>query len=181
MNKQTKTTARGLSLLLGLLLVLGLFSGCAGTEGSSASSGAASGSAVSSAASPAADGSSSAADGSSLAADSSSSAAGGSSSEVSASAKTIALQVVHKDGSKKDFTITTEAENLRATLEQEKLVEGEESEFGLFVKTVDGETVNDADQEWWCLTKGGEMWNNGVDTTEISDGDAYEFTFTVGY
>ena len=89
--------------------------------------------------------------------------------------------MVHKDGSKKDFTITTEAENLRAALEQEKLVEGEESEFGLFVKTVDGETVNDADQEWWCLTKGGEMWNNGVDTTEISDGDAYEFTFTVGY
>lgn len=167
MNKQTKTTARGLSLLLGLLLVLGLFSGCAGAEGSSASSGAASGSAVSSAASPAADSPSSVAD--------------GSSSEVSASTKTIALQVVHKDGSKKDFTITTEAENLRAALEQEKLVEGEESEFGLFVKTVDGETVNDADQEWWCLTKGGEMWNNGVDTTEISDGDAYEFTFTVGY
>ena len=73
------------------------------------------------------------------------------------------------------------AENLREALEQEKLAEGEESSFGLFVKTVDGETVDDGNQEWWCLTKGGEMWNYGVDDTKIADGDAFEFTFTEGY
>ena len=44
-----------------------------------------------------------------------------------------------------------------------------------------GETVDDANQEWWCLTKGGEMWNYGADATELSDGDTYELTFTVGY
>ena len=70
---------------------------------------------------------------------------------------------------------------LREALEQEKLAEGEESSFGLFVKTVDGETVDDGNQEWWCLTKGGEMWNYGVDDTKIADGDAFEFTFTEGY
>ena len=43
------------------------------------------------------------------------------------------------------------------------------------------ETVDDANQEWWCLTKGGEMWNYGADATELSDGDTYELTFTVGY
>ena len=99
----------------------------------------------------------------------------------SVSAKTITLTVVHKDKSENSFTISTEAENLREALEQEKLAEGEESSFGLFVKTVDGETVDDGNQEWWCLTKGGEMWNYGVDDTKIADGDAFEFTFTEGY
>lgn len=95
--------------------------------------------------------------------------------------KEITFQVVHGDGSTKDFTISTTASNLREALEGEGLIAGDESSYGLFVKTVDGETVDDANQEWWCLTKGGEMWNYGVDDTEISDGDAFEFTFTVGY
>ena len=47
--------------------------------------------------------------------------------------------------------------------------------------TVDGETVNESNQEWWCLTKGGEMHNYGVDDTEIADGEHYEFVFTVGW
>lgn len=95
--------------------------------------------------------------------------------------KTITFTVVHKDGSSKDFTIKTDADNLRSALEQEKLVEGEEGDYGLYVKTVDGETVDDANEEWWCLTKGGEQVNTGVDDTKIADGEAYEFTFTTGY
>ncbi|MBQ5987536.1 MAG: DUF4430 domain-containing protein, partial [Clostridia bacterium] len=80
-----------------------------------------------------------------------------------------------------EISIRTDAETLRGALEQESLIAGDEGEYGLFVKTVDGETADDAKQEWWCLTKGGEMWMNGVDTTEIADGDAYEFTLTVGW
>lgn len=126
---------KGLALLLGLLLVMGIFAGCGDSPASPASGG----------------------------------------------AKEITLQVVHGDGSTKDFSISTDKGNLREALEQEGLVEGEESEFGLFVKTVDGETADDANQEWWCLTKGGEMWTEGVDSTELADGDAFEFTLTVGY
>ena len=95
--------------------------------------------------------------------------------------KTITLQVMHGDGTSKDFQIETNKGNLREALEEEGLIAGDEGDFGLFVKTVDGETVDDANQEWWCLTKGGEMWSNGVDSTEIADGDAFEFTLTVGY
>lgn len=96
-------------------------------------------------------------------------------------AKNITVKVVHKDGSEKEFAIAAEGETLREALEQEKLVEGEESEYGLFVKTVDGETVDDGNQEWWCLTKGGEQVNTGVDGVKIADGDVYELTLTVGY
>lgn len=95
--------------------------------------------------------------------------------------KTIAVQVVHGDGSTKDFSVSTDAEYLRGALEQEGLVSGTESEYGLFVTTVDGETADDAAQEWWCFTKGGESLMTGVDTTPIADGERYEITLTVGW
>ena len=66
-------------------------------------------------------------------------------------------------------------------LEQEGLVAGEESEYGLFVKTVDGYTADDSNQEWWCFTKNGESLTTGVDTTPIADGEHFEATLTVGY
>ena len=96
--------------------------------------------------------------------------------------KTIAVEVVHKDGSSKDFSIQTDAENLRGALEQQEgLIAGSESEYGLFVETVDGETADSNAQEWWCFTKGGEMLMTGVDDTMIADGEHYEVTFTVGW
>ena len=94
---------------------------------------------------------------------------------------TIAVSVTHGDGSVKDFSISTDAENLRGALEQEDLIAGEESQYGLYVKTVDGETVDDAKQEWWCFTKGGEMMMTGVDDSMIADGENYEIVFTVGW
>lgn len=105
----------------------------------------------------------------------------GPANDADSSAKTITVTVVHGDGSTKDFSISTDAEFLRGALEQEQLASGDESEYGLFVKTVDGETADDANQEWWCFTKGGEMLNTGVDDTPIADGDTYEITLTVGY
>ena len=96
--------------------------------------------------------------------------------------KTITLEVIHGDGSTASFTVSSEAENLRAALEQvDGLIEGEDSAYGLMVSTVDGETADYArDQSWWCLTKDGEWIDTGVDSTMISDGEHYEFTYTVG-
>ena len=102
--------------------------------------------------------------------------------EGTAGGKTITVEVVHGDGSTKEVSIETESENLRGALEQEEgLVEGEESEYGLFVQTVDGETVDSTKEEWWCFTKGGEALMTGVDDTMIADGEHNEITFTVGY
>jgi len=95
--------------------------------------------------------------------------------------KTITVDVIHKDESKKTFTIKTTEEYLRGALEQESLIKGTDSEFGLFVETVDGETVNSTNQEWWCFTQNGESLMTGADVTPIKDGDHYEITFTVGW
>ena len=88
---------------------------------------------------------------------------------------------MHGDGSSKDFPLATDAENLRGALEERQLIAGDESEYGLFVKTVDGETADDAVQQWWCFTKDGEMLMTGVDDTMIADGEHYEITLTTGW
>lgn len=146
-------TTKIISLLLALLLVCGIFAGCAGQNTSSPASGANS-SAVDSTTGSTAD---------------------------SAAVKNITVTVVHKDGSSKDFPIAASGETLREALEQEKLIEGEEGQYGLFITAADGETANSDNQEWWCVTKGGEQVNTGVDGVKIADGDKYELTLTVGY
>ena len=96
--------------------------------------------------------------------------------------KTIQVTVTHGDGSKKDFSIQTNEEFLRGALEQEKLVEGEEGEYGLYITAVDGETADEGNQEWWCINDAeGEMLATGVDDTAIQDGDSYEIVLNVGW
>ena len=96
--------------------------------------------------------------------------------------KTIAVTVVHGDESSRDFEIHTDAENLRGALEQEKLIEGSESDWGLYVMSVDGETADEAAQQWWCFNDGeGNMRETGVDSTMIRDGDRYEIVLKTGW
>ena len=100
--------------------------------------------------------------------------------ETQTGSKTITVDII-VSGETTTKTITTEAEYLRGALDQEKLISGEEDKFGLFLKTVNGVTINEANQEWWCVTRGGEAVFTGVDTTPIADGDHFEITLTVGY
>ncbi|MDD4850440.1 MAG: DUF4430 domain-containing protein [Gemmiger sp.] len=94
--------------------------------------------------------------------------------------KTLTVQVVCADATE-DFTFTTDAEFLRQALEEQKLVTGTESDYGLFVTTVNGVTADDAKQEWWCFTQNGTTLMTGVDTTPVADGDHFEITLTTGY
>lgn len=96
-------------------------------------------------------------------------------------AKTVTVEVIAGGETVQTHTIQTDAEYLRGALEQEKMVEGEESAYGLFLLTVDGITADDAKQEWWCVTKKGGQVDTGVDATPIADGDHFELTLMVGW
>lgn len=96
-------------------------------------------------------------------------------------AKEITVIVIHGDKSEKEFTYHTDAEYLGEVVVEEGLVKNDQAEFGLYVQTVDGETADGNKQQWWCLTKDGEMLMTGADTTPIQDGDEFEFTLTEGY
>lgn len=95
--------------------------------------------------------------------------------------KALTVTVVHSDGSSREFSFTTDAENLAEALVEERIVEENQSAYGLYILTADGETADEGKQEWWCLTKGGEVHMHGANDTMIADGDHYELTFTVGY
>ncbi|HZJ77521.1 MAG TPA: DUF4430 domain-containing protein [Clostridia bacterium] len=95
--------------------------------------------------------------------------------------KLITVEIVMLENDSKTVEIETDEEYLRGALEQENLIEGTESEYGLFVIAVDGVSANSANDEWWCITKGGESLMTGVDSTPIADGDNFEITLTVGY
>ena len=89
--------------------------------------------------------------------------------------KTITVQVVAGETSK-DFTIQTDAEMLGTALKEQNLIEGEQSEFGMFITVVDGIAADSSKNEYWSITKSGEMLNTGADSTPIADGDHFELT-----
>ena len=98
-----------------------------------------------------------------------------------AGGKEIGLTVVYADGTSDEMTISTSQEFLRGALEDESLIAGEESEYGMYVTTVNGVTADEGNQEWWCFTQDGETLMTGVDSTPIADGDHFEATLTVGW
>ncbi len=101
--------------------------------------------------------------------------------DVSAGKKTLTVTVVHADGTEKPFTYHTDAEFLGEVLKEEGLVQGEESEYGLFIKTVDGETaVWEENGSYWALYVGEEMAQQGADSTPVHDGDTFRLVYTVG-
>ena len=98
--------------------------------------------------------------------------------ELGEGATTITVEVTAEDKTV-TFTIHTDGTTLRQALEENSLIAGDESEYGLYVKTVDGMTADyDADGLYWAFYKSGEYLMTGVDTTEIADGEQYELVCT---
>ena len=95
--------------------------------------------------------------------------------------KDITVEVVHGDGSVRAFEVSTDAEYLGRALVEHGIVEENQSSYGLYILTADGETANEMKQEWWSLTKAGEEMMTGADEVVIADGEHYELTLTVGY
>ncbi len=95
--------------------------------------------------------------------------------------KNVTVAIVDADGNKEEKQLKTDAEYLGEALQDAKLVEGELSEYGLFIKSVNGIAADDALQQWWCITKGGADVLTGADTTPIADGDTFELTLKTGW
>ena len=56
------------------------------------------------------------------------------------------------------------------------LIDGDEGEYGLYVKTVNGITVDyNTDGKYWAFYIDGEYASSGVDATDITDGATYSF------
>lgn len=84
--------------------------------------------------------------------------------------------VVDKDGNQKSFNVNTDKKTVGEALVDAKLVEGEQGDYGLYVKTVDGTTLDyDADGYYWAFYIDSEYASTSVDQTEIKNGVSYQF------
>ena len=84
--------------------------------------------------------------------------------------------VVDKDGNETNYEIHTDKEVVGDALLDLELIAGEDGDFGLYVKTVNGITADyDVDQTYWAFYVDGEYAMSGVDATEIEDGVSYAF------
>ena len=92
----------------------------------------------------------------------------------------ISVQVeVKADDRSVTFSIKTDKATLGEALLDEKLIAGEESEYGFYVKTVNGMLADyDIDQCYWAFYRNGEYMMTSVDATPIADGEHYEFVHT---
>lgn len=101
--------------------------------------------------------------------------------ETSTGNKHITVTVVHQDGAEKQFTYDTNEEYLGPVLLAEKLVEGENSSYGLTIYVVDGERADwNENQSYWALYIGDEYATTGADSTPVNDGDSFRLVYTIG-
>ena len=89
---------------------------------------------------------------------------------------TFTFEVVSKNGEKTVFSISTNEKTVGDALLKEKLIAGEQSTYGLYVKTVNGVTLDyDTDKMYWAFYVDGEYSMTGVDAVAPTNGATYTF------
>ena len=87
---------------------------------------------------------------------------------------TFTITVVDGDGNATDFEITTTKTTVGAALLEEGLIEGEDSEYGMYIKSVNGIVADyEATGTYWSFYINGEYAMTGVDKTDITEGTDY--------
>lgn len=84
------------------------------------------------------------------------------------------------DGTVTKYEIHTDAKTVGEALLAAQLIAGDESDYGLYVTSVNGITADwDTEKAYWAFYIDGEYAQTGVDTTEIVAGTTYELVKTV--
>lgn len=91
-------------------------------------------------------------------------------------ATAFSLTVVDAEGGEIHAEIQTDRKIVGEALQELGLIGGEESPTGLYVKTVNGITLDyDKDGSYWAFYINDEYAQTGVDSTEIVEGYRYAF------
>ena len=94
--------------------------------------------------------------------------------EIGEGSKTFTTEVADQDGKAVTFTVHTDEETVGDALLKLHVVAGEASSYGLYVKTVNGVTLDyDTDGAYWAFYINGEYAMTGVDATSIEAGASY--------
>lgn len=94
--------------------------------------------------------------------------------EMGEGAVTFQLTVTDAEGKESLFQIHTDKQTVGEALVELGMVEGEDGEYGLYIKTVNGVTVDyDTDGKYWAFYVNGEYATKSVDQTEVAEGASY--------
>ena len=95
--------------------------------------------------------------------------------------KTFYFEVTSADGETSSYTIHTNQETVGGALVDLQLIDGDPGDYGLYVKTVCGETLDyDLDGYYWAFYVNSEYAMTGVDATAIEEGATYSFAAEAG-
>ena len=89
------------------------------------------------------------------------------------------LTVTDLDGTRKEFVVKTDKKNVADALVEVGLVSGENSEYGLYIKVVNGITADySVDGSYWSLLVNGEMSMVGASSVSVAEGLRVELKLT---
>ncbi len=84
------------------------------------------------------------------------------------------LNVVDDKGNETTFQISTDKKTVGDALTELGLISGDESKYGLYIKTVNGLTFDyETDKKYWAFYVDGEYATSGIDLTEIDPNVTY--------
>ena len=87
---------------------------------------------------------------------------------------TFAAQIEDLDGTKISFTVKTDKTIVGEALQELGVLKGEEGPYGLYIKTVNGKTLDyDKDGAYWAFYVDGAYAGTGVDETDIVPTSVY--------
>ena len=91
-------------------------------------------------------------------------------------AASFTFTVVDRDGKEVTATVNTDKETVGEALMELGLIDGEQGPYGLYVLTVNGQTVTwEEDGMFWAFYIDGESALTGVDMTDLVSGASYMF------
>lgn len=81
-----------------------------------------------------------------------------------------------KEGKETKWEVHSDEDTVGKALIAEGIIEGEDGPYGLYVKIVNGITLDyDKDGLYWAFYENGEYALTGVDQTKITEGHTYAF------
>lgn len=95
--------------------------------------------------------------------------------------KTITIEVINPAEESTTYELKTDAQFLQQAMDEAEglTYEGTDSEYGLMINTVNGETADfNTDGAYWSFYVNGEYCNYGISEQPVEDGDAFQIIYT---
>lgn len=104
--------------------------------------------------------------------------------KASEGAKAITIEVIDNEQKSTIYELNTDAQYLREAMDEAAdkglTYSGSESEYGIMLETINGVTADyETNGAYWSIFVNGEYGNYGADQQVVTDGDAFQFVYTV--